>query len=108
MGDSSVLQGRPEWQAGLTALWQLAPAWDTALDYQWTGEQYASSLHTGDTVVQQLDDYHRLDWTLRWRVQQRWQLQLAVDNLLDESYQTAVGFPGPGRGVRLAVSLLNE
>jgi iron complex outermembrane receptor protein/vitamin B12 transporter len=107
--DSSVrLMNRPEWLAGATALWHLAPDWSATLDYQWTGEQYASSLYTGKTVVETLDDYHRVDWNLRWRASDRLALELAIDNLLDEDYQTAVGFAAPGRAVRFGISWTNS
>ncbi len=105
--DTGVLQGRPESKAGVTAFWQLWQRWDTVLDYQWTGEQYASSLYTGDTVVQTLDDFHRVDWRLRWQALETLRLELAVDNLLDQDYQTAVGFPAPGRSVRVGLELAN-
>jgi len=44
---TTVLLGRPQWLAGITGQWQLSADWSTTLDYQWVGEQYASSLHTG-------------------------------------------------------------
>ncbi len=101
--EDTVLTGRPEWTAGLLAQWRLAPAWDTVIDYRYTGEQWAASRHTGQEVTEELDDYHRVDWTLRWRATAAWQLQASVDNLLDEDYETAVGFPAPGRSLRIAV-----
>ncbi len=104
---TSVLLGRPQSRVGMVALWQLSDAWDTALDYQWTGEQYASSLHTGETVVEELDDYHRVDWNLRYQLSPAIQLEVAVDNLLDEHYQTAVGFEAMGRTTRLAITVNN-
>jgi len=104
---TSVLLGRPQWRVGMIALWQLSDAWDTALDYQWTGEQYASSLHTGETVIEELNDYHRVDWNLRYQLSPAIQLEVAVDNLLDEHYQTAVGFEAIGRTARLAITASN-
>jgi len=101
--DSPALLGRPQWKAGMTGLWAFHPGWSTALDYQWTGEQLASSLHSGETVVETLGDYQQLDWNLRWRARKWLQLELAVDNLLDEDYQTAVGFSAPGRLLRMSV-----
>jgi len=53
--------------------------------------------------VETLGDYQQLDWNLRWRARKWLQLELAVDNLLDEDYQTAVGFPAPGRLLRMSV-----
>ncbi len=105
--NASVLLGRPQWRAGVVALWQLSNAWDTALDYQWTGEQYASSLHTRETVIEELNDYHRVDWNLHYQLSPAIQLEVAIDNLLDERYQTAVGFEAMGRTARLAITMSN-
>lgn len=101
--EDTVLTGRPEWTAGLVAEWAFAPQWHTTLDYQYTGEQWAASRHTGEQVTQELDDFHRVDWVLHWQPLIAWQLQLSVDNLLDENYETAVGFTAPDRAVRFGV-----
>ena len=105
--NASVLLGRPQWKAGVYARWQLSPNWLALLDYQWTGDQLASSLHTGETVVQSLDDFHRFDLALHWQVMPALNVELAVDNMFDEQYQTAVGFDNPGRVVRLGLRLHN-
>jgi iron complex outermembrane receptor protein/vitamin B12 transporter len=103
--DAAPLLGRPEWKAGATALWQIREAWSMALDYQWSDEQLASSRHTGESVIETLDAAHRFDVNLSWQAMKYLALELAVDNLLDEDYETAVGFPAPGRVARLSVSL---
>ena len=101
--EDTVLTGRPEWTAGLIAEWRIAQGWDTSLDYRYTGEQWAASRHTGQEVTEELDDYHRVDWVLQWQPLDALQLQLSVDNLLDEEYETAVGFFAPERSVRMGV-----
>jgi iron complex outermembrane receptor protein/vitamin B12 transporter len=105
---SAPLLGRPQWRAGATAVWRFAPGWNTAFDYQWTGEQYASSLHTGQTVIETLDDYHRIDWNIRWLMSQHIAVELALENILDEKYRSAVGFPSPGRAARLGFTWGNS
>ncbi len=105
--DSAKLLGRPPWLAGATGQWLLSESWSTALDYQWVGEQYASSLYTGEFMVEQLDEYHRLDWNLHYQLSPSIALELALDNLLDENYQTAVGFIAPGRTARMAITASN-
>ena len=35
-----------------------------------------------------------------WQLAKPWELRLRVDNLLDEEYETLIGFPGPERSVR--------
>lgn len=105
VGEDSELLGRPEWKAGAWLSWQFRSRWRSALDYQWTGDTAAASLHTGATVVSELPDYHRLDWNLQWQARDNLGLELGVDNLLDEDYQTGIGFPAPGRTLRMAVTL---
>jgi vitamin B12 transporter len=105
--EGAPLLGRPEWTAGATALWQISANWHVALDYQWTGEQYASSRYTGSTVIETLDDFNQLDMSLAWQILDWAAVEVAFDNVLDEDFQTAVGFSSPGRSVRLAVTLSN-
>ncbi len=105
--EGAPLLGRPDWTAGATALWQISANWHAALDYQWTGEQYASSRYTGSTVIETLDDFNQLDMSLAWQILDWAAVEVAFDNVLDEDFQTAVGFPSPGRSVRLALTLSN-
>ena len=105
IGEDVSLLGRPEWQLGASLDWQLAGHWHTGFDYQYTGAILASSLYTGQTVVTELASYQRLDWRLNWRALAALEVELALDNVLDERYQTAVGFPGLGRSLRLAATL---
>ncbi len=106
--EDTVLTGRPQWTASMVALWQITDDWNTALDYRYSGQQWAASRHTGASVTEELDDYHRLDWVLRWQLAQAWQLQLSVDNVLDENYETAVGFSAPQREIRVGVTFSND
>lgn len=101
--EDAVLNARPQWTASMVAQWRIAAQWDSALDYTYHGQQWSSSRHTGAQVTEELDDYHIVDWVLRWQVAPSWQWQLSVDNLLDERYETAVGFYAPQREVRLGV-----
>ncbi|MDZ7784326.1 MAG: TonB-dependent receptor [Halioglobus sp.] len=102
-GADTVLTGRPEWVGGLLSQWRIGRGWQSALDYRYTGTQWAVSRHTGEALARKLGDYHRLDWVLRWTASPHWQLQLSVDNLSDEHYETAVGFAAPDRALRIGV-----
>ncbi len=102
--EDTVLTGRPEWTASLVAQWQIVEHWDTALEYLYAGHQWAASRHTGELVTEKLADYHRLDWVLRWQLARAWQLQLSVDNVLDEQYETAMGFNAADREFRVGVT----
>jgi vitamin B12 transporter len=106
--EDTVLTGRPQWTASMVALWQINADLNTALDYRYSGQQWAASLHTGASVTEELDAYHRLDWVLRWQLAPAWQVQLSVDNVLDENYETAVGFSAPQREARVGVTFSND
>jgi len=41
--------------------------------------------------------------SLAWQMVERWRVSLRVDNALDESYETQVGFPGPERSIRIGL-----
>lgn len=103
--DESKLTGRPEWKAGLVGNWQITEQWQAVIDYQWTDERYATSLYTGNSVTETLDDYHRVDFSLQWQVLEPLRIQLAIDNMLDEDYETSVGFPDAGRLFRAGFTL---
>lgn len=101
--EDSVLTGRPEWTAGLAALWQMSSTLSGAMDYRYFGRQWSTSRHSGESVTQRLGDYHRVDVTLGWQPNPSWRVELNLDNALDESYEGAIGFPGPGRAVRVGL-----
>lgn len=92
----SVLTGRPQWRAGVAAHWQLGENLRTSLDYQQVGEQFATSQHTGEASLHELDDYQRFDANLFWSVSDSLDMTLSVENLFDSAASTAVGFPAPG------------
>ncbi|MEZ5501505.1 MAG: TonB-dependent receptor [Halioglobus sp.] len=104
----TVLTGRPQWTASVVADWRIVAHWNTALDYLYSGHQWSATRYTGDLVTEQLEDYHRVDWVLRWQLAPAWQLRLSVDNLLDERYETAVGFSAPQREFRLGVTFRSQ
>ena len=101
--EDTVLTGRPEWTASVVAQWHITEQLNAALDYVYTGQQWAASRYTGAEVTQKLHDFGRLDWVLRWQPVAAWQVQLSVDNLLNEQYETAVGFNAPQREFRVGV-----
>jgi vitamin B12 transporter len=93
---ASVLTGRPQWRVGVAAHWQFSDNLRTSLDYQQVGEQFATSQHTGEATLHELDNYQRLDANLFWSVSDSLRMTVSVENLFDNSASTAVGFPAPG------------
>lgn len=99
-GGGSLLQ-RPDWRFGLNAQWQLVEGWSVAADLIHVGDLLDSSVPTGlDTVAA----YNRLDMSINWRASASWRAYLAIDNALNKSFETAIGFPGIERRLRVGVS----
>lgn len=92
----SVLTGRPQWRAGLAAAWQINEQWRSSVDYQQFGDQYATSQHTGDATLTTLAGYERIDANIFWTLNSSLTLSFTVENLLDKTAHTAIGFPTPG------------
>lgn len=102
--DNVKLNGRPKWKGNFVASWTFFDRWMINANYQYTGEQYSGTQHLGEGTIVTLSDYHRLDLAVKWQVSQEFKLRAALENSLDENYQTAVGFPAQGRTVRLGIS----
>lgn len=107
-GSARELEGRPDWQANLGALWTLNSDLTMRLDYRWVGEVISSSLHTGQSFSQALDDQRQLDWRLSWNATVNLRVNLAVDNVLDNDFETSVGFPNAGRMLRAGIQWTAE
>ena len=78
-------------------------SWFAQLHY--VGSQYASSLHSGETREQQLDAYTLVNTALRWQALPQLGLTAAIDNVFNQGFSEAVGFPGPGRLARVGIEL---
>ena len=50
-----------------------------------------------------VDGYGLVGLAGSWRVRDRWTLRARLDNLTDRSYETLIGFPGPGRSFWVGV-----
>ncbi len=99
--NSSVpLRQRPDWRGSLAMRWVPSDRW--LIDASWlnVGETFDSSIPTGDLF---LDGYSRVDVTATFRPTSHLDVLLSVDNLLDEDYAEAIGFPSPGTRARLGI-----
>jgi len=99
-GSDRVLLQRPDWRGGAALRWLPADDWSVDLDWLYVGDTVDNSIPTGQLT---LDDYHRVDLAVAWQLLPALRLSLAVDNLLDASYEESVGFPAAGIRPRLAV-----
>jgi len=94
------LRQRPDWRGSASARWKPADRWQLQVTWLYVGETWDSSIPTGGLV---LDGYHRVDAAATWSADASFDVVLAVDNVLDEDYGEAIGFPSPGRRARLAL-----
>jgi iron complex outermembrane receptor protein/vitamin B12 transporter len=94
------LRQRPDWRGGMSATWLPHQNWMVNIDWLYVDESYDSSVPTGGMM---LDSYNRVDATVTWDATQRLTVALAIDNLLDEDYEEAIGFPAPDIRPRLGI-----
>ena len=94
------LRQRPDWRGGVSATWLPFPSWMVNVDWLYVDESFDSSVPTGGMM---LDSYNRVDATVTWDATQRLTVTLSVDNLLDEDYEEAIGFPAPDIRPRVGV-----
>lgn len=91
------LRHRPRWTGGLQARWEPAEAVTLDLEAQAVSRFFDRQIPVEDRTV---SGYELLGLGAAWRFSGPWELRLRVDNLLDEEYETLIGFPGPERSVR--------
>jgi outer membrane cobalamin receptor len=87
------LRNRPKWRGGFGIHWRPLSVLDINLQALFVGDALDASIPTGE---RELDAYTRVDLAVTWRVTSTWEIFLAIDNLFDEDYEEAIGFPAPG------------
>lgn len=95
---ATPLRSRPDWQGALTLTWLVRTDVQVDLGGRFNSRYFDSSVPTG---VVRADGHTAVDLALRWRVRPALALSLVAANLLGADYEDAVGFPAPGRVVRL-------
>ncbi|HWM94478.1 MAG TPA: TonB-dependent receptor [Thermoanaerobaculia bacterium] len=91
------LRHRPEWTGGLRMRWQPVQAVTLDLDAQAVSRFFDRQIPVDRDFV---DGYELVGLGAAWRFSNPWELRLRADNLLDEEYETLIGFPGPERSMR--------
>lgn len=97
------LRGRPQWQGLLRAVWQAREKLELSTAVRANSGFNDSAIPTGPVVT---GGHGEWDVGLRYRLSTELGLDAALRNLTDSRHQDAVGFPNPGRLVR--VSLIAE
>jgi outer membrane cobalamin receptor len=98
--DPTPLRQRPDWRAGLMLSWLPSENWTVDASWLYSGETYDTSIPTGD---QFLHSYNRLDLTTTYRFADSLDVVASLENLLDEDYYEAIGFPAVGTRARLGL-----
>ena len=93
---------RFQWRAGLGAHWSPSSALSFSGSATYVGSSLDSSIATGDV---RLSAYTRVDLSAVWRLSDRIQTYLAIDNVTDEQYEQFVGFTARGITPRLGVKV---
>ena len=94
------LRQRPETTGGLGVKWTPSKAWRAYLGLHYVGHRLDSSVPTGEI---RLPSYQSIDLTFNYQLKQNLDLSFTIDNLTDESFEPAIGFPALGRGIRVLI-----
>ena len=100
LNSSTPLRQRPDWRGSLSLRWLPSDKWLVHASWLNVGDTFDSSIPTGDMI---LDGYSRVDAAVTFRQSDALDIVLSMDNLFDEDYQEAIGFPSPGTRARLGI-----
>ncbi len=95
------LRHRPKWVGGARIDWRPAARLDLQLDFQGVSRSFDEQIPVPDRIT--VSGYGVAGLAGTWRLRDRWQLRGRIDNLLDRDYEALIGFPGPGRSLRLGL-----
>ena len=97
--DSAVpLRGRPDWFGHARLIWRPVTSLRLGASATFNSDLLESSIPTGAIEV---DGHVSLDLFAQWQVSEALSLSVAMRNATDADWQDAVGFPAPGRTVRV-------
>lgn len=100
VNSSEPLTQRPDWRGGVSLNWQAGDKWQVHAAWLNVGKSYDTSVPTGGMY---LASYNRVDATATYSHSEKMQVILSVDNLLDQNYYEAIGFPSIGSRARLGL-----
>ncbi len=95
------LRHRPKWVGGARLDWRPIPRLDLQLDFQGVSRSFDEQIPVPERDV--VSGYGLGGLAGSWRLSDRFELRGRIDNLLDRDYEALIGFPGPGRSLRLGL-----
>ncbi len=95
------LRHRPRWVAGFRIDWRPLDRLSLQLDSQGVTRSYDEQIPVPyrDTVP----GYALAGLGATWNLTGPWEILGRIDNLADREYETLIGFPGPGRSLRIGL-----
>jgi len=87
----------PRWLGGGSLTWQPSPAWSLRLFTRAVSEYLDNQIPVPDRGS--VAGYGLIGFAGSWRFHRDWSVRTRIDNLADRTYETLIGFPGPGRAV---------
>jgi len=91
------LMGRPQTKLGANAVFVPNESWQLNANYLWVDDRLAASQYTGDTLIEALNQYNRLDLGAKWKLNNQLSINLSIENVTDEKFFNDIGFPAIGR-----------
>ena len=99
--DGGVLLHEPRWTGGVRLTWQPDERLSLRLQARAVSGSYDQQIPVPDRDT--VDGYGLVGLAGSWRFRDGFTLRARLDNLADRSYETLIGFPGPGRSFWLGV-----
>jgi vitamin B12 transporter len=87
---------RPEHSGSVNLNWRILPQLTADASALFVGSRTENDYYSSTTV--NLPFYTKLNLALRWQVQKHLEIFARAENLTDERYQEAFGYPALGRG----------
>ncbi len=100
--DGPSLRSRPEWQGNARLMWTPSPRWSVYSDVDAVSSFYDLSVPTGQIRARGHSDFAVGG---AWGVSKHVAVDVVFRNLGDSRYEDAVGFPAPGRTLRIGLRL---
>jgi vitamin B12 transporter len=92
---SAPLLYEPRWLGGGSLTWRPSPAVSLRLDARAVADYLDQQIPVPDRDT--VPGYGVFGFAGSWRFHRGWSVRARIDNLTDRSYETLIGFPGPGR-----------
>ncbi len=110
VGVNSRLRGRPRWHGGASLFYPASERIGVNLDYIWNHSNLEAAKPFEVAGINpagyvELAPFSRVDVSVNWNVAPSLRLKFAVDNLFDQDYQEAVGFPSIGFEPRIGMQI---